>query len=374
MKIINGEGQIIQYQKIKGAIYRVVFLNADKKSYINFAIDDGSKINVSIPINNIKNSTTDDKINSDFLNYQKNILSRNEKITLLNNFIDQYPQSIIALFSKVELLSLNEVPNEDSALIDFQKRYFNSIDLNDKLLQILPNIFNKLYDFVSLRPINVQNYIESENILLSKLNCNDDNFAFYIDWFVKNIYYYNKYQLIDAYNYLVNEYLVKNYCYDKQKDLYKKVTDFRVKLEEIQIGTTLPDFKLKIFENQNETTFYDLIKNKKYSFLVFYDPDCSHCKETVPIVANDLKNVIQSNPNFQVINMVNANPTKAEIQDFIETAKLQPYINCEINEDIIEFRKLTKIHGNPNFLLVNEFGKIIMKGNNINEVINEITH
>ncbi|MCB9034628.1 MAG: hypothetical protein H6553_12380 [Chitinophagales bacterium] len=375
LKITNGIGEITQSQNIKGAIYRVAFNNADKKEYINLAIDNGAIVDLEIPLNDIKNSISKNSINSNFIKYQNNTLVKQDRITMLNNFISEYPQSILAIFSKVELLAFNEVPKQDSAIIEFQNKYFNSIDVLDKRIQLLPNIYNKLYDFVSLRPINVKNYIKAEDILLTKLNCNDANFSFYIDWLVKNIYYYNeKYKLTDAYNYLVNEYLVKNYCFQTQKELYKKVTDYRDKIQENQVGTILPNFNLKIFDTQNETTFYDLIQLKKYTFVIFYDPECSHCKEKVPVVANNLKSILASYSNLQVITVVNAIRTKETIQSFIGKAQLQSFTNCEVNGDIEEFRNHINIHSNPNFYLINQEGEILVKDNNINEIIKSISY
>jgi thiol-disulfide isomerase/thioredoxin len=65
------------------------------------------------------------------------------------------------------------------------------------------------------------------------------------------------------------------------KEELSKFTLQVANIERLKVGGTLPDTRL-YYENGNPYNVYDL--KTKYGLLVFWSPDCSHCKKELPIL------------------------------------------------------------------------------------------
>jgi thiol-disulfide isomerase/thioredoxin len=368
--LITADKQMVAFsntKKIIGAIYQLN-LKDEPKNTINVAIDNGAKLNFTLDGTNLSLLKPSDNLNKDFILFQTATTTVDDKKIRLQQLIKSYPNSITALFAKLELkkLDANFAHTYSSTERKTRDAYFNGIDLQDKRIALLPNAYSFLYEYMSLLPVTNENYQDNVDLLFKGADCNSKNYIFYLDWVFKNLTYYQRYNLSNTYRYVYSMYLDKDICKSRDDKFYNKTTESLKKLNELPIGTVIPDFKME----DSVGKMYDIksIYSKgDYTFLSFYDPDCSHCQEMMPKVASYFEANKQSSKQVQKIAFINSKDI-AKWQAFIQEYKLTDWLNVKTVKDDMKYMNDLKVFTNPQFFLLDEKGTILLKTFNVDEL------
>ena len=122
------------------------------------------------------------------------------------------------------------------------------------------------------------------------------------------------------------------------------------------IGNLAPELKLA----DSEGNYYSLRQmNAKYTLLVFWEPDCSHCQKTIPVLNKDLYQTFKNKgvDIYAVLTQNNKDKWMKAIQDY----KIQEWTNVWDPMYTSNFRKLYDVTSTPIIYILDKNKKIIAK-------------
>jgi len=122
------------------------------------------------------------------------------------------------------------------------------------------------------------------------------------------------------------------------------------------IGNLAPELKLP----DSEGNFYSLRQvNAKFTLLYFWEPDCSHCQKTTPILNKDLYQVMKSKgiEIFAVLTQNNKEKWVKAIQEY----KIQEWTNVWDPNYTSNFRKLYDVTSTPIIYILDKNKRIVAK-------------
>ncbi|MFT7351826.1 MAG: hypothetical protein ACI9XR_001585 [Flavobacterium sp.] len=360
-------------QKLYDAIYLLRIAN--QNGTIDLAIDNGETLTINLRTPNITAvEIIKSQKNIDFQTYQKNTSEKNSEESSANRkiLIAKYPSSSLALYFKIQNKIASKIPTNPSELKTFQNNFFSEIKTTDFRMFLMPNLYQFLYKYVSSFPINNSNYQSSIKKILGNLQSNSNNYKAYTKWFLSNFLYYESYNLEESFLSFFNTYIDVKGCNNFTD---AELAGYRNKCETIKtipLNSKIPN----LIVQDTQGVEYDLYKNYQdydFTYLAFYSPSCSHCNETMPKVQEYFEALQKMNPllKLQLIAVLNDDDDAALWQKFISDKKLQNWINVKAKEGIRDFQKDFNAYANPNFVLTNKEGIIILKTSNpkaLNEV------
>lgn len=344
--------------KILGAIYRLE--NGDNPSdFINIAVDNGSTISLVLNSKTLENCIADEPLNRDFTNFQRGgSRSENEKAAYLENLIKNYPNSVLALYSKFESKQIQaKAAIKNRQTEEIEEDYLGNLNLNDPRIPLLNNIYGFLFTYVRLGEINNENYIKKVDKLLAEMDCDSRNYLFYLDWIFKNISYFKQINLNETFRHTFNTYLNREICINNDRKFYNKILHEYTNLVDFRVGDKIPEFFMGDTLG-NKIEIYDLLQKSEYTCLIFYDQDCHHCQKMMPEVSNffSQKNFPASKVQFVAFRN-NNNPSGW--QKFLRDSNLNGFQNVIPFKEDQTYMSRLKVYLNPTVFFLNKSGEIL---------------
>lgn len=169
----------------------------------------------------------------------------------------------------------------------YKQHYWDYVDFKEEGILRSPVYSSKLENYFEKIVMGIPDSIIKEcDYVLSKSKVNNEIFKYTLVTLV-NKYAQSKIMGMDAvYVHLVNEYYAKGAAYWMKSDtvsLYKMI-DRANKTGPLIIGKKAPNLVLEDTTLKVPKSMYDI--KSKYTILVFWDPDCGHCKTEIPQLAN----------------------------------------------------------------------------------------
>ncbi|MBK7407536.1 MAG: redoxin domain-containing protein [Saprospirales bacterium] len=304
-----------------GGLYLIVM--PPDNQYFQLLIDDKSQ-RFSMHCKNPKNPTEgmeikgseDNKLFYDYLNYlsvkrpeaaslqeamdnpetpEKKKADLQEKLDKLNqevmdyqaNLIKKYPTTLTAVVIKSNLpLDVPEIEGEDQRDIEVKKwqyakqHYFDNLDLADPRMLRTPFLFQRLDHYVNKMTVQHPDSInQSLYYLLEKMKPSEETFKYYLIHFLNT---YAKSQIVgfDAiYVFLADTYYASGQAPWTEEEQLTKIIENATRLEPLLIGKIAPNIKMQTQDNK-EIWLHDF--QSPYTVLFIWDPDCGHCKKSMP--------------------------------------------------------------------------------------------
>ena len=122
------------------------------------------------------------------------------------------------------------------------------------------------------------------------------------------------------------------------------------------VGNIAPELKLP----DSEGNYYSLRQvNAKFTLLYFWEPDCSHCQKTTPILNKDLYQIFKNKgvDIFAVLTQSNKEKWMKAIQEY----KIQEWTNVWDPNYTSNFRKLYDVTSTPIIYILDKNKKILAK-------------
>jgi len=362
--VISGKNKIVftQKKKIINAIYRLSFQKNEKTNYVNIDLENNSNLVFTLDNTVLRSIKTTDALNKALL-LPQSVVSREDRKKYLEVIPKNFPNSAAALYAKFELKELS-VPSGENELKIYRDHYFTDIDLNDKRIKFLPNIYSSLYNYVKLLPVNNENYKASIDNLLRNQNCKSLNYLFYIKWIYMNLEYLSKYNLGDSYHYVFNTYHNSVECMKADEKLYQSAAMKLREIEKLPAGSIIPDLQLTDIKD-NDLKLSEIFPQHDYTLLVFFDPECSHCQEKMP----EIQKFFTENKfskDVKVVAFLNVETDK-QWKKFVEDYHIQNWLNVKSKGSDMKYQTDLGVFGNPNFLLLDKQGKVVLKNYNTDE-------
>ena len=215
-----------------------------------------------------------DAINQEVMDYQHNIIGK-------------YSQTLTAAVIRSNLpLDLPEFEGEDKTDIEVKKwqyaknHYFDNLDLADPRMLRTPFLFQRLDHYVNKMTVQHPDSInQSLYYLLEKMKPAEETFKYYLIHFLNT---YAKSQIVgfDAiYVFLAKTYYESGQAPWTDEEQLAKIIENANRLEPLLIGKIAPNIKMQTQDNQ-EIWLHDF--QSPYTVLFIWDPDCGHCKKSMP--------------------------------------------------------------------------------------------
>ncbi len=162
----------------------------------------------------------------------------------------------------------------------YKSHYFDNLDFNYKDLIRTPYLHNKI-DFY-IKKLTVQNpdsIIVSVKEVLKKLENNPDAEKYFISHFLTDYANSKIIGMDKVFVWMSDNYYAKGKAPWVKEENLKKILDGADKLRNILIGEIFPN--ITTYKEDNAPVVLHNIKSP-YILLVFWAPDCGHCKKSMP--------------------------------------------------------------------------------------------
>ncbi len=200
--------------------------------------------------------------------------------------IREHPGSLVALLLKSNLdvdIPDFEGTAEEQQMAKYQyfkAHYFDHIDLSDPRMVYTPFLHDRIKYYLEQLTYQVPDSInQSLDDILGKMPEDSDGFQFYLVHFL-NEYAKSKVVGMDAvYVHLVDQYYAKGKAHWVDDEQLQKILKNAETLRPILIGKPAPDLTLY---RQDGSTLKVHDVDAEFTVLFFWDPDCGHCKKSMP--------------------------------------------------------------------------------------------
>jgi thiol-disulfide isomerase/thioredoxin len=182
----------------------------------------------------------------------------------------------------------NQIPNQfkknDTLKYNYIIQHFwDNIDLKDKRIIHSPVYHNKLEQFFKMIPNHPDTICKYAHILIDQIDSKSDLFKYTVHhitykYETSNIMGMDGVFVCMAQSYYCPAESSKAFWLDSTKLV--ELCDKASKLEPLLVGKQAPRIILADTTEENWIDFYKL--DNKYNLIIFWDPDCGHCKKEIP--------------------------------------------------------------------------------------------
>ena len=257
------------------------------------------------------------------------------------------------------------IANKDSAKQIMQylwhkEHYFDNINLKDDRLVRTPFFPPKINMFMTKVVVQHPDSIVKEGVRLIEASRGSDNFAYLVRYMFG---YKDKSKLMGMDKVFVE--ISEKYYLSNDPDVnwpdsafVEKIRERVIKEKPNLIGNQAPKLeKLETYEKQ----FINLYEIKNdYTVVVFWEPNCGHCKKTIPKLYKSFKQMKKDELDVQVL-AIYTQLDRKPWEKFIEDKEIFDWINAYDKYYFTNFRNNYDIYSTPTIYLLDKNKKIIGK-------------
>ena len=356
-KLIDPSKPIIfkSKSKINGSIYQLRIGNSKNK--IDIAVENGDSLSFELAATDVFTlSSKNSKVNTLFLEYQKSNTSLQRKEEIHAITFSKYPASVAALFYKIEFKKNILKTTKETSKEKIHSEFLTGLYMADTRLPFLPNYYSLLYQYTQILPLTPKNYKLSVANIMKGVPLKIANYPLNLKWVFSNLAF-NKTNYLDSlYSFFYEEY-IKGKQIKHLSDADKKLFEKKYFLEkQLPNGSKIPEFILRT-EADSLLTLASLYEKHALTYMVFFDPECSHCKELMPKLNKLIINLKSQKLDIESVAVLNYDDLLAW-KIFIKENKLQNWKNVRADEASKNYKDVFQCYTNPMGFLINQKGQI----------------
>jgi thiol-disulfide isomerase/thioredoxin len=380
-----------------------------ENTYIQFLIDGGKQdFEIAFQKDNTSKVTfKNSKINTDFYAYMDHLRDRGEKASKLRDQIkkdeeakkdvtelkaeqtklDKEVKDFQETFIKNNnnylgnlILSTKEVEiptftgsEEDINLkryLFYKAHYWDFIDWNFKPLIRTPYIHNKIDTYIKkLTSQQPDSLLISVKEILGHLKNNPDAEKYYLSHFL-NEYANGKNIGMDKIFVWINDnYYAKGKTPWVAEDNLKKINESADKLRPILIGKIFPN--ITTYKQDNTPVVLHNIQSK-YTLLVFWAPDCGHCKKSMPDIVKAAEDY-RAQGLTTVTVCTKPGDKAATCWEGVKEKAMENLLNT--GDEYQRYRQFVDVPTTPKLFILDGKKEILLKdfgAENLNEIMKEV--
>jgi len=223
----------------------------------------------------------------------------------------------------------------------------------------------QLADFIQLLSQNPDSAIRDKavDLMLDKAKTNRTSFDYFIKQYEHYLYDGNSPMRNDILYESVLRYLIKtDLLSDLEKEAYRPTYKLVLRNKE---GQAAEDFSYELANGKKQK----LSDTKaKYTFLIFYDPDCSHCKETIHQL-RDTPQLVQLFTQLQVqVLAIDPWGDRTKWKNYQSQLSDQWINGFDAESKILSFN-LYDLKASPTIYLLDENKKVLLKDTYLQQII-----
>ncbi|MCB0508035.1 MAG: redoxin domain-containing protein [Bacteroidetes bacterium] len=240
-----------------------------------------------------------------------------------------------------------------------QQHYFDAIDFRDSGYIRSPVFRDKLLNYFDKYVFPIpDSIIQSVDFVLKKAEVNPEMFQFCVnELFTK----YAKSEVMgeDAiYVYIADNYLLNGKAWWADKSNFTELKDRVDALRPTLIGKIAPNFSVQDTSGKNHY-FHDFISKNKYTVLVFWNSDCSHCQHEIPRLKKIYDDSLKTLP-VQIFT-VSTEQTDSSFRTFAAKNCHSDWVTCADMFGKSAFRKEYDVIATPKVYVIKNDYKILAK-------------
>lgn len=314
---------------------------------------------------------------------QSKLEALNEKvIDKQKELINKYPESILAATIKTNMeMEIPEFEGDEREVNlkkyrYFREHYFDGIDLGkEKYIRapfFYPYVSRYIEEVVPQHPDSIN--MALDRVLQPMLESRSDAFKFFLVHYLNHYARSNIVGMDAVYVYLVNEYYKSGKAWWTNEEQLKKILDEVEKIEPTLIGKTAPDVKLKKLDNNEEFSLHEI--NSPYTIMFFWDPECGHCKKSMPEVIDFYENYKDKGISFiAVCTKLNQDARDKCLEYIKEREGMNIFTNAYDPFLRSRYKQKYDIRSTPKVFILDSDKKILMKNvpaEKLSEVMDQI--
>lgn len=396
----NGNAVLETDIEIIGGLYIMILQTGQK--YFEFLLDNGQTLNITataekLPLGiSFKNSAENER----FINYVsylndagKRHQALNQKLTgaktrqdtmaleddykaigadvskYREDYISKYPNTMLST-----ILKALEMPNfagknktgkdrDEEWYRAYKKHYWDNVDFSDERLVYTPVLGNKLEDYfknyVKLIP---DTFNRDADELVQKARASEEVFKYVVHWITSYAQESDIMGMDAVFVHMVEQYYMKGEAFWLNSGTLQKYIDRAKSIAPNVIGNIAPEIRAKKKEG-GDFSLHGV--DAKYTVLVFWSPDCGHCREEIPRVDSALQAEGWYKKGVEVVGF-NIDPETAKWNEVIKDKKIDSWIHVHDPERQSDYRQQYDVYGTPSIYILDK--KKIIQGKKLDHV------
>lgn len=256
----------------------------------------------------------------------------------------------------------NTMSAADSSLLHFWDKF----DMKDTAQVKNPDKGEQqLADFISLLSKTPDSAMRDKavELLLDKAKSNRVGFDYFIKLFERYLYDGNSPMRNDIIYESVLRYMIKtDLLSDLEKEAYRPVYELLLRNK---VGQPAEDFSYELANGTKQKLSQTIAK---YTFLIFYDPDCSHCKETIHQL-RDTPELVQLFTQLEVqVLAIDPWGDRSKWENYMPEISKKWINGYDSDSKILSFN-LYDLKASPTIYLLDENKKVLLKDTYLQQVI-----
>jgi thiol-disulfide isomerase/thioredoxin len=314
---------------------------------------------------------SEDAIKADFTKLNDEVSAYQDKV------VARYPKSTLAfLITSSKEITLpeftgTEEESKKNRFLYYKQHYFDNFDFKHPALIRMPTSHPKISGYISrLTNQDPDSIIVALDYILSLVEHDQDAYRYYLADYL-NKYAQQKYVGHDAiYVHLAEKYYLKGKTPWVKEESLTKMSQNVKDLKPILIGKVIPN--ITTYDEGGKPVELHKI-NAEYTVLIFWAPDCGHCKKIMPEVVKFYKNV-KDTKDVKIIGVCTKGGEKTSTcWEGVKEKGMEDFINTA--DEYSRYNQLIRVPSTPKIFLLDRNKKIIVKdfaGEEIEKVFNEV--
>ena len=315
----------------------------------------------------LKKNSASAKENGDSLlvNSIKDSMMVNDKQVLdyKKDFVKKHPDSFLTIVFKgmfdpdipeIPVLS-NGRPDSTFRFRFYKQHFWDNIDFSDDRIVRTPVYHNKLKNYIMTLTLQTPDSIIAAADMLIERSRGAKELFKYTVWFVTYNYETSNIMGMDEVFVHMAEkyYMTKEAFWVDEATLYR-ITDRAMTTKPLLLGRKAPNLVLKDLHGKYQS-LHDV--DAKYTIVVFWNPDCGHCKKEMPVLDSLY---LQVHKKGVEVYAVCAESELDKWRDYIKEHNLN-WINVSDSTFQSGFKKLYDIQSTPIIYILDSKKQIIAK-------------
>ncbi len=389
MMLVQPENKYIQFLVPEDDQNFRVNVDANDLNSVNFEKSKDNQLFMSyqkfVKSQNVKLASLNERIDTlraqglDFAKQQDSIYMLDDEVLgYLHNLVKDNPGTLTSLIVKSSFnvdIPIFEGTEEEVNLkryVFFKKNFFNDIELDNPASLRTPFLHNKIEYYVNkLTPQAPDSVIQSVEYILDKVKPAKDTYKFYISYFL-NTYAKSKIIGFDkVYVHMVDAYYKSGIADWVDDETLVKIVDRAEKIKPVLIGKTAPDLTL-YKEDGSTVNIHDV--DAEYTVLMFWAPDCGHCKKSMPAVVEFYDKF--KDRGVELIAICTKHQSKYKsCWEFLEEKDMTRFLNLGDQYHRSRFKLKYNVTSTPKIFVLDRNKEILIKnigGDQLETIMDEI--
>lgn len=390
----NGNAVMQTDKEVIGGMYLIIL--PETQQYFEFILDNGQSISLTataadLPLGvNFKNSPENERFKNyvAFLsevgkkhqelnkqmgaaNTKADTMKLEEKYRELGNQVSRFREDYMKdhpntlLTHLFEALELPDFPGNEKVGKErdeewyrkYKKHFWDNVTFSDERLVYTPILGTKLEEYFTnmVQPIP-DTFNKEADAVVEKARASKEVFKYVVHWLTTYAQESDIMGMDAVFVHMVERYYMRGEAFWLNTGTLEKYIERAKSIAPNVIGNIAPEIKAEKREG-GDFSLHGV--DAKYTLLVFWSPDCGHCREEIPRIDSVIKAEGLKKKGLKVIGF-NIDKETEKWNEVINDKQLNDWIHIHDPERQSDFRSQYDVYGTPSVYLLDE--KKIIQG------------